>query len=324
MVYLLSDKIGTYSFIKKYIKDPIIEYNSPQKKKLYLTWICGSIGVICQSKKNDTILCVLDIQAVICYWICFLTFRKRNIVAINILLKAKDTLKNKVASFLYKVALKSKYFHASVTSEEYGLLLNKYLGISKEYAIVKDVYKDQYEIPKKNISGNNLVFCGGRNGRDWNFMIDVAINMPHVNFCLALPKQNAEMLKNVPTNITLYTDVPERKFLELIEQCSIVALPLDTEAPAGLIVMFQAAAFDKMVITSNTATTRGYITEDNGCLLPFNVKDWSNAIQYYLSNQDIAIEKAKKFHEFLLSECSERKYVDSLSNLIKNYSYKSL
>jgi glycosyltransferase involved in cell wall biosynthesis len=155
-------------------------------------------------------------------------------------------------------------------------------------------------------------------------MIDVAINMPHVNFCLALPKQNAEMLKNVPTNITLYTDVPERKFLELIEQCSIVALPLDTEAPAGLIVMFQAAAFDKMVITSNTATTRGYITEDNGCLLPFNVKDWSNAIQYYLSNQDIAIEKAKKFHEFLLSECSERKYVDSLSNLIKNYSYKSL
>lgn len=320
MVYLLSDKIGTYSFIKKYIKGPIIEYNSPQKKKLYLTWICGSIGAICQSKKNDTILCVLDIQAVICYWICFFTFRKRNIVAINILLKAKDTLKNKIASFLYKVALKSKYFHASVTSEEYGQLLNKYLGISKEYAIVKDVYKDQYEIPKTNILGNNSVFCGGRNGRDWNFMVEVATNMPNVKFCMAMPKQKAEALKDVPSNVKLYVDVPENSFLKLIEQCSLVALPLDTEAPAGLIVMFQAAAFDKMVITTSTVTTRGYISSNNGCLLSPEITEWCSAIQYYLENQDIATEKAKKFHAFLLNECGEKKYVDSINKLIKKIS----
>ena len=41
-------------------------------------------------------------------------------------------------------------------------------------------------------------------------------------------------------------------------QSSLVVMPLDTEAPAGLIAFFQAAANGRMSITSDTVTTREY------------------------------------------------------------------
>ena len=41
-------------------------------------------------------------------------------------------------------------------------------------------------------------------------------------------------------------------------------MPLDTEAPAGLIALFQAATYGKMVITTDTVTTREYFSGDRG------------------------------------------------------------
>ena len=48
-------------------------------------------------------------------------------------------------------------------------------------------------------------------------------------------------------------------FREMVRVASAVFMPLDTEAPAGLTVYFQAAANNKMIITSDTVTTEGYL-----------------------------------------------------------------
>ncbi len=315
---ILYDKPGTYTFIPKLCPIQLQEYVSPQKSRKILTWLFGCFGVLKRSRKGDAIICVLDIQAVICYWLCLLTFRHRSIFAINLLLKQKTSLKNKIASYLYRKALTSTHFKASVTSVEYGSLLNKHLEIDINHPLIRDVYKEEYDKASSLAICNGSVFCGGRNGRDWDFMLSVARLMPNVKFQLAMPKSIALNISDIPQNTTIYTDIPEQKFLDLIAQASLVTLPLDTDAPAGLIVMFQAASFDKFVITTDTPTTQGYINESNGCLLSNNAEYWCQAINHYLTNSSEADKKAKQFHRFLQEECNEAKYVDAITDVIKN------
>lgn len=57
------------------------------------------------ARKNDILICWFDFQGVLCWWLSKLTFRKRNIVIVNIMLKDKTTLRNRVVSWLYKKVL---------------------------------------------------------------------------------------------------------------------------------------------------------------------------------------------------------------------------
>jgi hypothetical protein len=111
--------------------------------------------VLQQSNNGDTIIVWYDFQAVLCFLICKMLFLKRNIVCLNILLKDKPTIKNKLVSLLYKGALLSNNFKASVTSEAYGIWLNKKLGINVEYTLLHDVYHKSYEYKYKKTHKNN-------------------------------------------------------------------------------------------------------------------------------------------------------------------------
>ena len=93
-------------------------------------------------------------------------------------------------------------------------------------------------------------------------------------------------------------------------------MPLDTEAPAGLTVYFQAAANNKMIITSDTVTTEGYLSDGCGVLCKNTVEDWVNKIQYYLLHINDADVYAAKFKDFLESECSEEKYAVTLWGML--------
>lgn len=81
-------------------------------------------------------------------------------------------------------------------------------------------------------------------------------------------------------------DIPEIDFFKLICSSQLVVSPLDTEAPSGLIVFCQAAANSKMDISSDTRTTHGYFSDDNGVLCCKNIDDWKNKIIFFLKNID--------------------------------------
>ena len=162
-------------------------------------------------------------------------------MCVNLLLKDKDSVKNKIVAWLYKKALKSKYFVASVTSVEYGSHLKKRLGINKELFLLHDVFHEDYQINASLDVCTNTVFCGGRNGRDWRFMLEVAKVMPDIQFHLVMPKVTYdEYHDELPGNVVARYNISMEDFMKEMCSCEIVALPLDTEAPAGLIVLFQA------------------------------------------------------------------------------------
>ena len=273
--------------------------------------------IIKKSADGDTIICWYDFMAVLCWWLCKMQFKRRKIIAVNILLKDKNTTKNKVAKFLYKPVLKSKDVQATVTSRKYGEHLNKMLGLHKKYVLLHDIYHGGYSIDYKGDIIPNTVFCGGRNGRDWDFLIEVAKAMPEVTFNCVMPKDKWEQRKDsFCDNMVVKSDIPEREFLEFMCQSQLVVMPLDTEAPAGLIAFYQAAANGKMAVTSDTVTTQEYFAEGRGALCGRNVDDWKKKIQYYLQHPSDADVCAVKFKKYLENECSEEKYAKTLWGML--------
>jgi Glycosyl transferases group 1. len=181
--------------------------------------------------------------------------------------------------------LHSKNLEATVTSKEYGKWINNILGINKEYTILHDIYFDNTKNEHQTEIDSNSVFCGGRNGRDWEFYFELAASMPDVTFKCVMPQNQYEEYKVlISPNVQVKYDIPENEFLELLNSSQLVVMPLDTEAPAGLIALFQAATYGKMVITTDTVTTREYFSGDRGVLCKRNIKDWEEAIRYYLGN----------------------------------------
>lgn len=320
MIYLLFDNPGdknAVSFISYKLQERVIEVYSPKSNCLIVGWIKGCLKMLRLSHRNDTIVCWYDFQAILCYWLSILLFKRRKIVCINILLKDKDSLRNKVVSWLYRKALNSKRVVASVTSTEYGTHLKERLGINKKLFLLHDVFHESYLYKREFHVIPNSVFCGGRNGRDWKFMIEVAKVMPHVRFHLVMPKIIYEEFQNeLPDNVIAKYNLSMEDFMKEMYSCEIVALPLDTEAPAGLIVLFQAAANMKYIITTDTMTTREYLSDGRGFLLPNEVNVWSEAIDGKLGKVKLNAMASEKLLNFLKAECSEEKFVEGIELMI--------
>lgn len=79
-------------------------YETAKIKQVYPLSKCNSIksmiiackNCIKQTDDKDTIICWYDFMAIICWWICKIKLKRRNIIAINILLKDKKNNKNKI------------------------------------------------------------------------------------------------------------------------------------------------------------------------------------------------------------------------------------
>lgn len=303
-------------FIPQKIGFPLEMRFSKKRNHKFLSWFNACCSILKESKKNDCIICWFDLQGIILYWLTLLTFRKRNICCVNLMLKDKKSFKNKVLSFCYRVALKSNRVRASVTSEEYGTWLKKKLRIEKKFFIIRDVYRDIYTV-KFNYEEKKQVFVGGVNGRDWDFVFSLAKAMEDIPFCIIVNHETYQKyVSGASPNVELLENVPLSTFEKKMCESSIVCLPLNTEAPSGLIVLFRAAANDKMVCITKTMTSVAYVNKERGCSMDNSIEDWSNEIRYHLENRDIRKGKAENLHKFLTTVCSEDFFVSGLRTMI--------
>lgn len=275
-------------------------------------------GLIRQTQAEDNIICWYDFMGVICWWICKLTHRRRHIIALNILLKEKNSRRNKLARKLYRKAMLSNDFKASVTSPQYGEWLKNYLHIDRTFPVIHDVCHVSYDIQYNGEVQNNSIFCGGRNGRDWFFLFKLANALPDVTFNVITSNDiYTTFKKTIPKNVRIQLDTTVDVFLKTMCKSTAVAIPLDTEAPAGLIALFQAGANKKCVLATRTITTNEYITEDRGVLLEKDDLDlWKDAIIRVLENSDETIKKAKNFQQFLFNNCSEQEFMNGVDRLV--------
>lgn len=279
----------------------------PRSRFRPVNWIRGSRMALRESGRDDIIFCWFDFQAIVCRLIAGLTFRRRYIVALNVMCKFHSSLRGRVYQRLYKAALSSPRFHATVTSREYGAYLNRMLGLDIEYELIHDAFLDKYTVAAEDRIEPipNSVFMGGGSSRDWDFAFRLAEEMPDVTFLFVMPEDRYHRYKTgIRPNIILKYDIPTKEFARLTCAASMEIMPVDTEAPAGLQTMYFAAANDVFYMTTRTAASSEYVTNDRGCILPKDVTAWTENIRYYLAHGDEALEKARRLHRFIETECS--------------------
>ncbi|MBO4955603.1 MAG: glycosyltransferase [Muribaculaceae bacterium] len=319
MIWILLDTVEGYPFIEQRLTMPCRKILSPQKKSKYHTWIAGAWQASRQSKKGDTILAVYDFQGILCWIFGVLTMRRRNVLSINLLLKDKDTMRNKVATWLYRRAIHSPRFATTVTSGAYSAWINRKLGTKIDFPLLRDVYYLTYEPATTPSKGDGSVFCGGRNSRDWPLMIEVAKRLPEVKFRFAMPLDSYHALKDsMPSNVEAAGEIPYDQFMEWINCSSVICMPLTTDAPAGLITMFQAAGYRKPIVASYTVTSSEYLTPEHGYLLKSSEPEkWSAAISEIMADYEKALKKAETFHHYVSTQCSEQYYVSRIEEIIR-------
>lgn len=290
-----------------------------------MTWIAGAWKAVRVSQKDDVIVSLYDFQGILCYWIGLLTFRRRKIVAINILLKEKHSLRNKIAAFLYKTALRSKYVKTTASTYAYRMKISERIAPKYPISILPDVFYESYLAPSPSDlhSESDYVFSGGRNGRDWQLLIDTANLIPEVSFKISLPTLEKEKLErdntNIPENIEFFCDITTTQFTRLLSGSALVALPLDTQAPAGLIVLFQAGACEKPIVITDTDSTHDYISDGRGFGLDNTPDKWAEKIREILANPTKAKKNANRLKEFLILECNETNYVDKIEKIVNAF-----
>lgn len=280
-----------------------------------LNWVYFTFKTVLKSKKDDLIVCWFDFHGVLCYLATKLFFRKRKILAINILLKNKKTLFNRLVSILYRWAFNDKYFYFTYTSKfmPYGTMKNSYL--------LPDTYVDRDELFQPYVDCGNMVFVGGHNSRDWDLAYQVAEAMPDVKFCFVMPHIQKTINRNKKNeNIEEYYDLPYNEYLDKVAKCSIVFLPLKTDAPAGLIVLYEAAIKCKALIMTKTPVSLDYI-EDHETGLLVNKGDCNNAVMAIRELVDDAKLRAKisyKLQKTVMEKGSFETYCSNLDAILKD------
>jgi glycosyltransferase involved in cell wall biosynthesis len=320
-IILLFDRNVQTHFLYDELKkrhDDVLLISNRKNDASFSGWLKGSYKAVAKAGKNDVILSWFDFQAVLCYWFSLFLFRPCKIIAVNILLKEKRTMKNRLATILYKKALGSKRFFATITSREAGTYLNKRFGFDASYVILRDVYS--YRYMEQNFEDNGYtVFVGGLNGRDWPTAFRVAKRMPDVTFYMVCSKEVYDTSAHSYPNVLLYCNLSVDEFIETQKRCSVTYLPLNTKAPAGLIVLFQAAALSKAVVISDTPATRAYVSDRTGGMVGMYDSDAAvEKIRFFLERPDIRKEKSRRLKSFLQAFCSEKNYMDTIRRLIES------
>lgn len=322
--YLLFDQEGKYlEFVGELSAYPLKAIKSPARGGKLKRWTLGCLRALRASRRGDAVVCWFDFQAVMLFWMCRLTMRRREIFAINIMLKERRSPRNRVAALLYRPALTSRCFHASVTSPGYGQWLNRRLGVEVEYSLVRDVMLSFYLTLRPDgakAAEPRTVFSGGHNGRDWPFMLRLAEAMPDARFHFVAGGDVCKRLEPLcPANVTLEHDISAADFAARLCGCQVLCQAVDTEAPSGLITLFQAAAYGKPVFMTRTATSSAYVTPERGYPLPRDIEAWKAALNQAFARPEEMALRAERMREFVAAECSEEKFVAQLDQMISKH-----
>ncbi|HBE42609.1 MAG TPA: hypothetical protein DDW27_15680 [Bacteroidales bacterium] len=226
-----------------------------------------SLKSLLKSRRGDVIICFLDVMGLYLFLLSRILFSRREIIVINIMFNDGSDFLTSIKRKMFRMMLKNNRVHPTVTSSELSAIYKELFRIpEKHFYLLHDCYGDQ-EIYADRPEEGDYVFCGGTNGRDWKTLIKAADLLPDIRFVVVGPQRNT-LGDKIPGNIEYFFNVSYNDFQKMMLKCSIVALPLNTEAPAGLIVLFSAGLMHKPLVSTNNYTLREYVTSgENGFLI---------------------------------------------------------
>ncbi|MCR5569129.1 MAG: glycosyltransferase [Paludibacteraceae bacterium] len=200
----------------------------------------------------------------VCYyaWVVNLLFRKKiRFLSQNLII---DKEKSSFFRFkLYKLALKSRNFYATVNSpgliDYYASILN--CDKNKLFLVYDSMKLDDYQVQNK-YNSNSYIFFGGKAYRDVKTFVKVVKLLPNRPFVAVLKKDMVlPEMESLP-NLKVYCDVDKNLFYDLLKNASLCFIPLLSMAPCGLFVMQHAALMNIPIVSTETYSMRTLVPSD--------------------------------------------------------------
>jgi glycosyltransferase involved in cell wall biosynthesis len=266
---------------------------------LFYNYILLAMRSLFHSKQNDIIISWNFIVGAFAGFFCKIFFLKRIILSVNMLNHEKGFFNTLIRKIVYNHAFMYSNFYTTVNSVE---LIDKYSSafpINKaHFFVLPDCFRHEYENAPYT-EGNGKVFCGGEAMRDWKTLFKAANLLPGVKFVGIARKKIFDSKLKIPMNVEMYYDTDKDFFYTQLKNSSVVAMPLSTKAPAGLIVMIRAALLSKPIIITKTSSTINYIDHmKNGVLVELGDEtELANRIEYLMSNNADRCKLAENMHE---------------------------
>ncbi|MBN1270304.1 MAG: glycosyltransferase family 4 protein [Kiritimatiellae bacterium] len=148
--------------------------------------------------------------------------------------------------------------------------------------------------PNMQERNDGYVLSAGYTHRDYLCLLEAArqIPAPVVVLCGRRHLRRAEL----PPNVTVLRDVARDTYLDYLARCALVALPLrDIERSTGQVVLLEAMAMGKPVVTTRTVGTVDYVRDGENALFvpPGNASELAKRVRELLADPERASRLAR-------------------------------
>lgn len=107
------------------------------------------------------------------------------------------------------------------------------------------------------------VFAGGVAGRDIRTFAEVVKLLSNVHFKCVFPKSMIIPYMNELSNLDIYSDIPEKKFYEIMNGSTVCCIPLNRKSPCGLYTMQHAVLINLPIVSTDTWSMRTIVPNDS-------------------------------------------------------------
>jgi len=220
---------------------------------------------------------------------------------------------------IYNTAFRNKDFWFSVNDRQLvDLYAQQFRFPEDRVFVLHDPFFKSDEQAEFRADGE-FVFTGGDAYRDWESVIACARELPQIRFVGVARKKYFPAHSELPVNLFMHFDTTQDEFYGLMKRSRLVFLPLNSQAPCGLIVMMRAALLSKPAIISETPSTRNYIRDGvSGRLLPLHDREaMKEAISSLFGSTALQEQYAGELKRYILEHFSTGSAMKKIERIIR-------
>lgn len=219
----------------------------------------------------------------------------------------------------------------------YGLVARRALGMLTNSSVEVETVARRYRLdrarvryiplntnitePRLETEDDGYVLSAGRTLRDYPTLFAAARRIPDIPILVICGAGDLQGLE-IPTSVKIIREVSRDAYLDCLRRCRLVALPLlNTERATGQVVMLEAMAMGKPVITTRSPGTVDHIVHNETGLLvaPGDAANLAGEIERLWRNagdrQRIGAAAVRAMRESGSAECHARAKLAAIGEL---------
>jgi glycosyltransferase involved in cell wall biosynthesis len=174
------------------------------------------------------------------------------------------------------------------------------------------------EAPHQPIERGDYIAAIGGNARDYKTLVEAAHHLQDVHFVLVVRPENLKGLE-LPTNVTVYTDISFGKAMNILLHSRFMVLPLiASDIPCGHVTLVAAMHLGKAMVVTNSAGVRDYICEGENAITveAGSVGGLIEAMRALWQDREMCDRLGETGKTFAATNCTEERIADHFRNYL--------